>query len=231
MSGKHLLRQHHLQWPPIRTFGWQMKPLSSAHTTFVVRQNGLLELTIAHDLVRGVTPAMLCWWFLHIDEVMTYQGHSYPRYLVWHPADHILYQDVTRGSDGSAGVGSSRRIVEAFGRNAAYVVDSVEEVCKLDETGIVLRKRIGGIEVFSLEHHFGARPLGTRYSSRMIVGTSTPIASTIFNSLVRPRLFSNEMGHAWLQHNIEEVGNFEHFLPDLYAQCVEQAPQNTIQRS
>ena len=172
---------------------------------------------------------MLSWWFLHIDGVMTYQGHSYPRYLVWHPSDHILYQNSMLAPDGTAGVGSRRRIVEAFGRNAAYVVDSIEEVRKLDETGILLQKRIGGVEIFSLEHHFSSRPLGTRYTSRMIVGTTIPIASPIFNALVRPWLFSNDMGQAWLQHNVEEVGNFEYFLPNLYAQCVEHNPNSAMQ--
>jgi hypothetical protein len=187
----------------------------------MVRADSGLELTIAHDLVRGVTPAMLHWWFLHIDGIMTYHGHTYPRYLVWHPTDHIHYQEIALALDGSAGVGSRRRIVEAFGRNAAYLVDSVEEVTKLDETGIILRKRIAGVEVFSLEHQFHPMIGGTRYLSRMIVGTTAPIARTIFNTIVRPWLFSDDMGRAWLQHNVEEVGNFEYFLPALYTEHVE----------
>jgi hypothetical protein len=198
-----------------------MKAVSSADTTLVLRADRGLELTIAHDLVRGVTPAMLHWWFLNIDGTMTYDDQTYPRYLVWHPTDHILHQDIALAPDGSAGVGSRRRIVEAFGHNAAYLVDSVEEVTKLDQTGIRLRKRIAGVEVFSLEHHFSSALGGTRYSSRMIVGTTAPIARTIFNKLVRPWLFSDIMGRAWLQHNVEEVGNFEHFLPRLYAEHVE----------
>jgi hypothetical protein len=30
--------------------------------------------------------------------------------------------------------------------------------------------------------------------------------------------FNAARGNAWLRHNIEEVGLFEHFLPDLYRQ-------------
>jgi len=30
-------------------------------------------------------------------------------------------------------------------------------------------------------------------------------------------IFSDLMGPAWLRHNVEEVGNFERFLPELYA--------------
>jgi hypothetical protein len=49
-----------------------MKAVSSAYTTLVLRADRGLELTIAHDLVRGVTPAMLHLWFLNIDGTMTY---------------------------------------------------------------------------------------------------------------------------------------------------------------
>jgi len=31
-------------------------------------------------------------------------------------------------------------------------------------------------------------------------------------------LLSDQMGHAWLTHNVEEVGNLEHFLPTLFDQ-------------
>lgn len=31
-----------------------------------------------------------------------------------------------------------------------------------------------------------------------------------------PRAFPEQMGRAWLKHNVEEVGYFEHFLPSLY---------------
>ena len=32
-----------------------------------------------------------------------------------------------------------------------------------------------------------------------------------------PMVFGDLMGPAWLKHNVEEVGNFEHFLPALFA--------------
>ncbi|HMO56576.1 MAG TPA: hypothetical protein PKA05_19390 [Roseiflexaceae bacterium] len=34
---------------------------------------------------------------------------------------------------------------------------------------------------------------------------------------ILPRIaLPNDMARAWLKHNVEEVGNFENFLPDLY---------------
>lgn len=50
----------------------------------------------------------------------------------------------------------------------------------------------------------------------MIVGARRGPLRIIFNRFIRPRLFADEMGRAWLRHNVEEVGNFESFLPDLF---------------
>ena len=51
----------------------------------------------------------------------------------------------------------------------------------------------------------------------MIVGARRGPLRIIFNRFIRPRLFSDEMGQAWLRHNVEEVGNFESFLPAVFA--------------
>ena len=39
-----------------------------------------------------------------------------------------------------------------------------------------------------------------------------------FNERILPRVFPEARGRAWLLHNVEEVGNLEHFLPTLIAQ-------------
>ena len=173
-------------------------------------------LTIEHEIVRGVTPEMLDWWFRHIGGDMQVAGRTYPRYRVWHPLDHIDWQLVA-GDPGHVGLGAQFRIVEAFDRNPAWLVDSVETVAKLDETGIRLERHMLGSEVFSLEHWFEPADGGTRYRSRMDLGADTAFGRLLFNRLIRPIVFGDIMGPAWLKHNVEEVGNFEHFLPALYA--------------
>lgn len=205
---------------PKREFGWQMKPLDSANTNFVIDKNEVFRLTIEHDIVRGVTPDMLYWWFCNIGGSMVYQGNTYPKYLVWHPIDHIHWALAKPGPSGNASQGASFRIVEAFGADMNCLVDSVEYVEKLDQTGIRLVRKIGGIEIFSLQHDFEKVENGTRYISNMVVGTSKPIVKTLFNRIVRPFIFTEKMGRAWLKHNIEEVGNFEYFLPEHYAECM-----------
>lgn len=202
--------------PPERDFGWNMKTLASAKTNFLIDKNNVFHLTIEHDILRGVTPKMLCWWFQNIDGEMTYQGKTYPKYLVWHPKDHIHWSLTKSSANKKIETGSYFRIVEAFDRNMKFLIDSIELVEKLDETGIRLTRKIGKIEVFSLQHDFIKDGNNTIYKSKMIIGTSNAFWSTIFNSYVRPHFFTHEMGTAWLKHNIEEVGNFEFFLPELY---------------
>ena len=183
-----------------------------------VLADGRLELTIEHDVLKGVTPTMLLWWFTHIEGEMEHEGAPVPRYLVWHPLDHIDYRVLDRPPSGEIGAGVRFNIVEAFGRDPRYFVDTTDVVEKLDETGIVLSYNLlGRAQIFRLEHRFEAVPEGTLYRSQMLVGSDSAFGHLFFNRLVRPRFFPDHMGTAWLRHNVEEVGNFEHFLPALYA--------------
>jgi hypothetical protein len=202
--------------PPERDFGWKMKPLESAKTNFTLDKEGVFRLQIEHDIIHGVTPQMLFWWFQNIGGDMSYQGKMYPKYLVWHPKDHIYWSLADKVTDGKIGSGSYFRIVEAFDRNMKFLVDSIELVEKLDESGIRLVKKIGDTEVFSLQHDFIPQGNNTLYKSQMIIGTNNKPWDKIFNSFVLPLFFTKEMATAWLKHNVEEVGNFEFFLPDLY---------------
>jgi hypothetical protein len=206
-----------MKLPAPLEFGWQMKPLESATTTLNHLPDGRIELTIIHDVLKGITPHMLYWWFTHIAGEMDYQGKRYSRYRVWHPKDHIYWALAKPGPNGKAQAGAVFRIVEAFGRNPDFHIDVQEVVEKLDETGIRLSNRRAGFEVSNLEHTFTPVAGGTLYRSRMTIGTEYPLLRGLFNHYLRPRVFSDEMARAWLKHNVEEVGNFEFFLPELYA--------------
>lgn len=177
-----------------------MKSLASARTTQTITPAGQLLLTIEHDAVRGVSPAMLRWWFENLGKEMTFNGQTYPRYLLWHPRDHIHWELAQRSPDGGSGKGAHFRIVEAFAANPAYYVDSTECVEKLDEEGISLVRRIAGVEIFRLEHRFGEVPAGASYKSRMVVGVASGAFRWPFNHIARQRIFSDAMGTAWLTH-------------------------------
>jgi hypothetical protein len=200
-----------------RPFNWTMKPPDSAEIWVQTLADGRLELSIRHDVLKGVTSAMLGWWFRNIEGTMEHMGQTYPRYLVWHPIDHIHYEVERRASDGTAGPGARFHLVEAFGANLDYLVDSVADVLKNDDTGLILSVRKFGMEVMRLEHTFTPVSGGTLYKSKMQVGTKAVLTRFVVNPLVRRRVFTEAMGRAWLKHNVEEVGNLEYFLPALYA--------------
>lgn len=210
---------------------WSFKPLSSAQTSVARLGDGRLELTIKHDLLRGITRKMLSWWFRHIDGTMEYHGRRVPRYRVWHPRDHIAYRDLTRDAEGNGGAGTRRHIVEAFAENPDYLVNIIDRVAYLDENGILLVTERAGLtlgpvktapvpfigDLATLQHDFITAPLGTRYVSRLVLGLDGLIGRLGINQHVLPQVAVSEaMGRAWLRHNVEEVGAFEQFLPALY---------------
>jgi len=194
-----------------------LKTVASAHTTQGRLANGQLVMTIAHETLRGIAPPMLRWWFETLGGTMRVGDRVYPRYLLWHPFDHIHWEVVSRAPGGGSGQGARFRIVEAFGADMSQYVDSTEAVERLDDTGIALVHRLFGTEVFRLEHQFGEAKGGASYRSCMVVGAAGGLLAGAFNRWVRPQLFSDRMGTAWLRHNIEEVGLLEHLLPPLYA--------------
>lgn len=104
-------------------------------------------------------------------------------------------------------------MVEAFGAGPDLTVDEVARVEKLDETGIRLVLRIAGIPVFQLEHTWSAGADGAHYVTVMDLGVRSPLLAPI-NGLLHRR-FSPEKAQAWVQHNIEEVGQLEFLLPGL----------------
>lgn len=110
---------------------------------------------------------------------------------------------------------SRRATQEFFGGNPAYKVDVVEEIDFLDETGFLHAKKLAGREVLAMEYKFTSVPGGTLYENALIAGGD---GTTLFGKLVNvvmARLLSDAMGHAWIKHNIEEVGNLSFFLPSL----------------
>src|SRR6185369_15268054 len=92
--------------PPPRPIPWTMKRVESAETEMRLLPDGRLHLHIRHEVLRGVTPAMLVWWFQHLEGTIELQGRSWPRYHIWHPVDHIAIRYARRRPDGSVGPGA-----------------------------------------------------------------------------------------------------------------------------
>ncbi|MCV7084856.1 hypothetical protein [Mycolicibacter hiberniae] len=171
------------------------------------------RVTIDHRPLAGVTPPMLLDWFRHIDGTIEYGGAVINRYLAWHPIDHIRWELARPAPGGGAGEGARFRIVERFGADPAFTVDVTDRVEKLDETGIRLVQRMAGVAVLQLEHTWSACTEGNHYVSVMDIGARGPLLSPL--NRYAQRRFPDAMVRAWVRHNIEEVGQLEHLLPQL----------------
>jgi hypothetical protein len=99
---------------------------------------------------------------------------------------------------------------------------------KLDETGIRLVQRLGGIVIFQLEHTWSAGSDGAHYVSVMDLGARSALLAPVNRVLCR-RL-SDDMLRAWVRHNIEEVGQLEYLLPQLKSSGEAEPPQGAQRR-
>jgi hypothetical protein len=77
------------QLPPPRLRLWPLRAVETASTAFETCPDGRRRIVIKHAVLKHVTPEMLDWWYRHVSGDMAYAGGHLPRYLVWHPLDHI----------------------------------------------------------------------------------------------------------------------------------------------
>jgi hypothetical protein len=61
---------------------WAPKPVTSARSTVQVLPDGRLHCSIEHEVLQGITPRMLTWWFRHLEGEMEFEGGRWPRYRV-----------------------------------------------------------------------------------------------------------------------------------------------------
>lgn len=203
--------------PPIPLdVSWVCKPVSSAQSGIDVLADGRLHCWIEHEPLRGVTPPMLVWWFQHLEGEMDYHGGRYTRYRVWHPRDHLAVEYSRRNPDGSIGVGSFIHLTEMLGANPRYLIDVHTEITKLDLEGFAHRPRFHGLRLARMDYTFAPLEQGTLYRNSLTIGGAGRAWWPV-NRLIRASIFDERRGWAWIQHNIEEVGNFEAFLPELYS--------------
>lgn len=199
---------------------WRLKPVSSADSGIEVLADGRHRFWIRHDIVKGVTPRMLAWWFAHLEGDITIGSRRYNRYRVWHPLDHVHASYAWRRPDGSVGPGAAIRLHEVLGRDLRHVVNVTSLIEKLDEEGFIhnpalhVARGVGPISGLArMEYTFTATASGTLYENSLTLGHGS------WWGRLGTRLFLPAgHGEIWFKHNIEEVGAFEEFLPSLYYQ-------------
>ena len=53
--------------PPPLSVPWDLKPFSSATSRSETLADGRKRYSVKHDVIKGVTSAMLVWWFGHLE--------------------------------------------------------------------------------------------------------------------------------------------------------------------
>ena len=194
---------------------WELKPVSSARAGSETLADGRTRLWVKHEVLTGVTPAMLVWWFGHLEGDVEIEGRVLDRYRVWHPLDHVSARYVRRAPDGSFGPGAQVALREALGREPRYTVDVVSTIEKLDEDGFTHKVVVRGLELARMEHTFREAAGGMLDENCLIIPGCHRLA--FFGRMLVPWKFPELKGQAWLKHSIEEMGTLENSLPELYA--------------
>tara|TARA_B100000282_G_scaffold296454_1_gene278426 strand:+ start:628 stop:1356 length:729 start_codon:yes stop_codon:yes gene_type:complete len=197
-----------------------MKSFNSAQTTFEKLPNGGIKATIYHEVMKGVTVEHLRWWFENIDKTTTYNGVDFngleiPRYHLWHPHDHIKvhWKKKLLDENGRVLPGSQMHIKETFG---GHLIDESVLITRFDDKEYNFKLGMFGIKGGELIHAYQNSPEGVLFMTQLTISNDNPIFGKLITWLVTKFLVNEEILKAWMQHNIEESGESENFIPILY---------------
>jgi len=197
-----------------RDFGWPLTSLRDDMYRVQIRPGGKLEIVLQHDLLPGITPSMLAWWYQQLP-LRTYTAgattHSY--YHLFHPSEHGVIKVLEQGDKPGISKGALITRRERFGD---YYSEGQARVISLDSQGMVVSPEIAGLHFGRIEHRFTATPNGTRYSVHAVLGSDLPLLGPLVNLYIRTRLFPEPVLKEWMRHQVEEVGSLPYFLPGLY---------------
>lgn len=196
------------------------KPLSSAKWVNIKRDwTGRLFMQIEHDTVKGVTPAMIKWWFENLGRTTTWDGVGFDGpevsfYHLWHHKDHVAVTPMTKSETGFI-EGGQTAIREQFNdfKNKVNVTPITE---RLDEKEFTFTQGLFGLPFCRIIHHYSPEADGSQFYAETQVGFELPVLGWLFNWTLLPLIYSKQTGEQWLRHNVEETGQSEGLVPTLY---------------
>jgi hypothetical protein len=159
------------------------------------------DLVIDHELA-GVTPEMIdTWWVVMSDT---------DRYKLWHPKDHVWAELEVKAEAGQTVV--IQHVLEKVGGMPSLLNLCLEDPNTLS-IPIDMDHAIGG----SLLDSYGNKYAWTLHQYEEIPG-GTRMRSTFRIPTKAPGFFVKGLR----KHNIEEMGQFPKFLPELYKEITNQ---------
>jgi hypothetical protein len=94
---------------------WQLKSADSAKAWVNELPDGRVQYCIEHQVIKGVSPAMIVWYLNHITDMTEVDGRSVQQYRLWHPIDHIALTYIKPATDGRNFGPGAQEIQRAFG--------------------------------------------------------------------------------------------------------------------
>jgi len=157
-------------------------------------QSETVDLVIDHELI-GVTPEQIDWWWGNIKDT--------ERYKLWHPEDHVSFEWEKTPKKGQ--FGAIHRVIETIKvptmlriRWEDPSLHPIKAIYDHMITGSILDSKDNPISW--ILHEYEAIENGTRLRTTFRLPAKVP------------KWFI----HALHKHNIEEIGEFTKFLPELY---------------
>ena len=153
-----------------------------------------IDLVVEHEL-HGVTPEMIDWWWDNIDVTK--------RYKLWHPEDHKLFEWEVSPKGGH--VGAIQRVVENIGIPTTLRIrweDPSHSPVPIEYSHALVGSTLDDDDkpMSWLLHEYEAIENGTKLRTTFRLPAKIP----------KPLI------EALRKHNIEEIREFENFLPELY---------------
>ena len=211
------------QLPEPLKLPWELRENLTARSGVDELRDGRTKYWV-DEVLAGVTPAMFVWWFSGgILGDMDVEGCAVSKYRVWHPYDHMGAR-VLANRPVEAEEGAIAELEEYFGRNTRFYSNPAVRIDQISEQAVTTTWFEHGIAIGHLDHELEAVPGGMRLGHVMYV----PGECTTVGKLLAERVWPRPMGEAWIRHGIEEMGNFQNFLPRPY-EC--EAQQGVIHKS
>lgn len=190
-----------------------LRGVASATTRRIPLQSGGNRIVVEHQEVLGVTPEMMEWWFTHFPyvEILLPNQEIVSAYRLWHPFDHQCVRVKHHSLSGQLGmaVGAQLELGSTWG---SFVRKSSLRVRRMDPRGLFAQFLSGPWVIAAIEEAFEKTSNGTLCVSSLTLGPSL----CAFLRAPRVRRFGPGVLDAWVKHKVEEVGNLQHIVPQLY---------------